>query len=38
METQSRLCRYNKFTSAEKITILSVSSDDYLHTSLEVAE
>ena len=34
METQSRLSRQNKFISAENITILSVSSDDYLHTSL----
>ena len=38
METQTRLSRYNKFISAENITISSVSSDDYLHASLEVAE
>ena len=30
METQTRLSRHNKFISAENITILSVSSDDYL--------
>ena len=35
METQSRLSRHNKFISMENITILSVSSDDYLHASLE---
>ena len=34
METQTRLSRHNKFISAENITILSVSSDDYLHASL----
>ena len=34
METQTRLSRHNKFISAENITILSVSSDDYLHVSL----
>ena len=28
------LSRRNKFISAENIIILSVSSDDYLHTSL----
>ena len=39
METQTRLSRHYKFISAENIiTILSVSSDDYLHASLEVAE
>ena len=38
METQTWLSRHNKFISAENITILSVSSDDYLHTFLEVAE
>ena len=27
-----------KFISAENITILSISSDDFLHASLEVAE
>ena len=34
MEIQTRLSRHNKFISAENITILSVSSDDYLHASL----
>ena len=34
METQTRLSRHNKFFSAVNITILSVSSDDYLHASL----
>ena len=34
METQTQLSRYNKFISAKNITILSVLSDDYLHTSL----
>ena len=34
METQTRLNRHDKFISAENITILSVSSDDYLHPSL----
>ena len=34
METQTRLSRHKKFISAENITILSVSSDDYLHASL----
>ena len=38
METETRLNRHNKSISAENITILSVSSDDYLHDSLEVAE
>ena len=38
METQTRLSRYYIFISAENITILSVSSDDYLHASVEVAE
>ena len=38
METQTWLSRHNKFISAENITILSVSSDDYLHAFLEVAE
>ena len=37
MGTQTRLSRHYKFISAENITILSVSSDDYLHVSLEVA-
>ena len=34
METQTRLSRHNKFISMDNITILSVSSDDYLDTSL----
>ena len=34
METQTQLSRHNKFVSAENVTILSVSSDDYLHASL----
>ena len=33
METQTRLSHHNKFISAENITILSVSSDDYLYAS-----
>ena len=32
--TQTWLSRHNKFISAENITILSISSDDYLHASL----
>ena len=38
METQTRLSRHYKFISAEHMTILSVSSDDYLHASLEIAK
>ena len=38
METQSRLSRHYKFISAENITILSVSSDDFLRAFLEVEE
>ena len=38
METQTQLRRHNKFISAENITILSVSSDDYLHASVLVTE
>ena len=38
METQTWLSRHYKFISAENITILSVSSDDFLHAFLEVAE
>ena len=34
METQTRLSHHNKFIPAENITILSVSSDDYLKASL----
>ena len=33
---QTRLSRHHKFISAENITILSVSSDDYLHASLSL--
>ena len=38
METQTWLSRHYKFISAENITILSVSLDDFLHSFLEVAE
>ena len=38
METQTRSSCHYKFISAENLTILSVSSHDYLHASLEVAE
>ena len=38
METLTQFSRHNKFISAENVTIRSVSSDDYLHASLEVAE
>ena len=38
METQIQLGCHNKFISMENITILSISSDDYLHVSLEVVE
>ena len=31
METQTWLSCHNKFISAENITILPVSSDDFLH-------
>ena len=34
METQTQLSCHNKFISVENITILSVSSGDYLHASL----
>ena len=34
MEIQTRLSHHDKFILAENITILSVSSDDYLHASL----
>ena len=37
METQTWFSRHNKSISAENITILSVSSDDFLHAFLEVA-
>ena len=39
METQTWLSCHNKFISAENITLpSSVSSDDFLHAILEVAE
>ena len=38
METQTWLSRHYKFISAENITILSVSSHDFLHAFHEVAE
>ena len=38
MENQTRSSRHYKFISAENITILSVSSDDFLHAFLEVEE
>ena len=38
METQTWLSCHNKFISAENITIISISSDDFLHAILEVAE
>ena len=38
METQTWLSCPYKFISVENITILSVSSDDFLHAFLEVAE
>ena len=37
METQTRLSRHNKFISAENMTILFVSSDDYLNVELQFA-
>ena len=38
MEIQTWLSRHYKSISAEYITIHSVSSDDFLHAFLEVAE
>ena len=38
METQTWLSCHNEFILAENITILSVSSDYFLHAILEVAE
>ena len=38
METGTWLSRHYKFISAENVTILFVSSDDFLHAFLEVAE
>ena len=37
VKTQTWLSCYHKFISAENITILSVSSDDFFHAFLEVA-
>ena len=38
METQTWSSCYYKFISAENIIILSVSSDNFLHALLKVAE
>ena len=38
METQTWLSCHCKFISSENITILSVSSDDFLHAFLKVAD
>ena len=38
METQTWLSRHYKFILVENITVLSVSSDDFLHAFLEVAK
>ena len=38
METPNWLSRHHKFVSAGNFTILSVSSDDFLHAFPEVAE
>ena len=38
MEMQTWLSCHNKFILTESIAILSVSSDDFLHAILEVAE
>ena len=38
MKNQTWLSCHYRFILAENITILSVSSDDFLHASLEVAE
>ena len=38
IETQTWLSCHYKFISAENIATLSVSSDDFLHSLLEVAE
>ena len=38
MDTQTWLSRHYKSISVENITILSVSSDDFLHAFLEVEE
>ena len=38
MEIQTPLTHHYEFISVENITMLSVSSDDYLHASFKVAE
>ena len=38
METQTWLSHHYKFISVKNINILSVSSNDFLHAFLEVAE
>ena len=38
MDTQTWLSCHYKFISVENITTLSVSSDDFLHAFLKVAE
>ena len=38
IETQTLLSCHYKFISLENITILPISSDDFLHALLEVAE
>ena len=38
MVTQTLLSCHYKFISTENITILTVSSDDFLHALLEIAE
>ena len=38
MKTQTWLSCYYKFISVENITLLSISSDDFLYALLEVAE
>ena len=38
MDTQIWLSRHYKFISVENITLLSVSSDDFLHFFLDVAK
>ena len=38
MEIQTGLSLHDKFISAKNITILSVSSDDFVHAFLPVAE
>ena len=38
METQTWLSRHYNFILADNVPILSVSSDDFLHAFLEIAE